>query len=87
MIDRPYYSTDAKRKAYFAGLEDGIVTAGGQAACKPLLVLDAHTMVVVTTARSLDNGRYLVRGLEAGKEYLLMARDTQRGYEDRKSVV
>ena len=66
---------------FFAGRDEGIVSAGGRPARKPIIVLDAITLQVVATAWSLDNGHYLVRNIEPDREYLLLARDTQRGYE------
>lgn len=79
MIDKPLISPHYS--AYFAGTEEGIVTAAGMPARKPITVLDAITLQVLATAWSLDNGHYLVRNIEAGRKCIIMARDTQRGYE------
>lgn len=79
MIDKPYISPHYQ--GFFAGRDEGIVSAGGKAARKPIVVLDALTITVVSVCWSLDNGHYLVRSIEPDREYLLLARDTQRGYE------
>ena len=79
MIDKPYINPHYQ--GFFAGRDEGIVSSGGKAARKPVAVLDVITLQVVMTAWSLDNGHYLVRGLDPNREYLLIARDTQRGYE------
>lgn len=79
MIDKSYIRP--RYLAYFAGRDEGIVTAGGQPSRKPIFVLDAKTLEFVASVWSLDNGHYLVRNIEPDREYLLIARDTQRGYE------
>lgn len=79
MIDRPYIHPHYQ--GFFAGRDEGIVSAGSKPARKPVIVLDALTLQVVATAWSLDNGHYLVRNIEPDREYLLLARDSQRGYE------
>lgn len=79
MIDTPYISPH--HQGFFAGRDEGIVSAGGQPARKPIVVFDAITLQLVATAWSLPSGHYLVRNIEPGRKYLLMARDTRRGYE------
>lgn len=79
MIDQPYIHPHYP--GFFAGRDEGIVSAGGQPAKKPIVVLDAVTLQIAATAWSLPSGHYLVRNIDPSRKYLLMARDTQRGYE------
>ena len=79
MLETVYY--DTVYKGYFAGQDDGIVTAGGKPARRQVVCLDAVTLQIVALCWSLDSGHYLVRGLDPARRYLLLAREYQRGYE------
>lgn len=66
---------------YIAGGGDGIVSVGGVPSSRKIYVLDAKTLAVVKTAVSLDNGQYLITGLDPNRRYLVMARDYKGEYE------
>ncbi|PIE82475.1 MAG: hypothetical protein CSA10_00580 [Cardiobacteriales bacterium] len=70
-----------EKTGYFAGCEDGIVTAGGEPASRQVDVLDPLTYQHIKRAVSADNGHYLLMGLDPNREYLLIARDCLRQYE------
>lgn len=69
------------RTGYIAGSGDGIVTIAGEPAARTIYVLDAVNLAVLRTTTSWADGRYLIRGLDPGKEYILFARDHHRDYE------
>lgn len=79
MIDQPYITPHYP--GFFAGRDEGIVSAGGKAARKPVVVMDAVTLYVLASGWSLPSGHYLLRNIPPGRACLLIARDTQRGYE------
>ena len=74
-LSRPVYS------GYIAGSGDGIVTVRGKPASRMIWLLDAKTMLVERVGISLNQGRYLFKGLDTSKEYLLIARDFKREFE------
>lgn len=67
--------------AYIAGLDSGIVTVAGKPASRDIVALDALTLAVVLRTASLENGNYILMGLESNKLYLVMARDYKKEYE------
>lgn len=60
---------------YVSGIENGIVSVGGVPASRKIAVLDVTTLAWLQTATSLQNGHYLIMGLDPNKRYLLMCRD------------
>lgn len=68
-------------QGYIAGGGDGLVSVGNKPASRNIYVLDNKTLAIVKTAVSLDNGHYLIAGLDPTKRYLVMARDYQGEYE------
>lgn len=70
-----------KHKGYIAGTGDGLVSVGGVPASRKVYVLDAKTLAIIKTAVSLDNGHYLIAGLDPNRKYLIMARDYKNEYE------
>lgn len=66
---------------YIAGTADGIVTVGGKLASREILVLNADDLTLSQRTVSLNNGHYLIAGLNPDKHYLVMCRDHERQYE------
>lgn len=66
---------------YIAGTADGIVSVAGQSASRMIYVFDVVTLTWLQTAKSLDNGHYLIMGLDPNKHYLIMCRDHEQQYE------
>ena len=66
---------------YIAGTADGIVTANGVAAQRDVILFNAQDLGVVQRSQSLSNGHYLLNGLDATKQYVVMARDYNKEYE------
>lgn len=64
---------------YIAGTGDGIVTVNGQPASRPIYLYEVGPGVslikLVTRQVSLNSGRYLFRGLDPSRRYLIMCRD------------
>lgn len=67
--------------AYIAGTQDGIVTVGGQPARRDIIVFNADSLAVIVRSHSLENGHYLITGLDPNKRYLLLCRDYKGEYE------
>lgn len=65
----------AHEKPYIAGSGDGIVTVGGVPSQRQVHLLDAVSLQKLRTTVSLKNGHYLFSGLDATKQYIVMARD------------
>ena len=66
---------------YIAGTADGVVTVNGVVAKRDIVVLDAVDLSVLQRNQSLSNGHYLLNGLDATKQYMVMARDYNKEYE------
>lgn len=66
---------------YIAGTAEGIVTVNGKPATRDIIVLNAQDLSVVQRSQSLQNGHYLLNGLDPTQKYLVMARDYNREYE------
>ena len=66
---------------YIAGTADGIVTVDGKPASREILVLNADDLTLSQRTASLNNGHYLIAGLDPDKRYLVMCRDHERQYE------
>lgn len=66
---------------YIAGTADGTVTVGGKPASREILVLNADDLTLSQRTASLNNGHYLIAGLNPDKRYLVMCRDHERQYE------
>lgn len=66
---------------YIAGAAEGIVTVNGKPATRDIIVLNAQDLSVVQRSQSLQNGHYLLNGLDPAQKYLVMARDYNREYE------
>lgn len=66
---------------YIAGTNDGIVTVMGKPSARKIWLLDANSMAVLNTGISLDNGHYILMGLDPNKEYVVMARDQKKEFE------
>lgn len=66
---------------YIAGSGDGIVTVQGKPSARHIYLLDAITMQLLRRNQSLPNGRYIFKGLNPAKEYLVMVRDYKRELE------
>lgn len=60
---------------YVSGIENGIVTVGGQPASRKIVVLDIVSLAKLQTVTSTEQGNYLIMGLDPNKRYLLMCRD------------
>lgn len=70
-----------QHQGYIAGTADGIVTVSSKPTSRMIYVFDAQTLNWIKTAKSLDNGHYLIMGLDPNKHYLIMCRDYNRDYE------
>ena len=70
---------------YVAGTADGIVTVNGQPASRPIYLYEVGNgislMTLVARQASLANGHYIFIGLDPNKQYLIMARDSNKEYE------
>lgn len=66
---------------YIAGSGDGILTIKGSPASRGIWLLNARSMAVEQVITSMKSGRYLFRGLDKNKEYLVLARDYKREFE------
>lgn len=66
---------------YIGGTGDGIVTIAGQAASRPIYLLNVDDLQPSHFCVSLSNGHYLFMGLDPSKEYVVFARDHMRNYE------
>lgn len=66
---------------YVAGTGAGIASIDGQGIAAPVIAFDCISLQVAQSAWSLDNGHYLLRGLNPEREYLILARDPSRNYE------
>lgn len=66
---------------YIAGTADGIVTVNSVAAKRDIILFDAKDLSIVQHSQSFANGHYLLNGLDATKQYLIMARDYNKEYE------
>lgn len=70
-----------RANGYIAGSGDGIVTVNGRSSARYIYILDAENMQFIQRVLSLSNGHYIVRALDATKQYIVMARDYKREYE------
>ncbi len=70
-----------EKVGYIAGTADGIVMVGGKPASREILVLNADDLALSQRTVSLNNGHYLIAGLDPNKRYLVMCRDHERQYE------
>jgi len=66
---------------YIAGSGNGIVTVNGVPASRQIFLFDANNMDLLHRTASLSNGHYIFNGLDATKQYLVMARDHNKEYE------
>lgn len=80
-IARTYTPISLTHSGYIAGSGDGIVTVQGRPASRKIWLLNAKTMAAEQVVTSLKNGHYMFLGLDATKEYLVMARDYKREFE------
>lgn len=96
MFIKPIYSNfpdnsgrENAGKGYFAGLAEGVLTAGGERASREIRLFKIHPQntanhqvfeQVAITKSNLD-GRYLFYGINENAKYLIMARDNKGDYE------
>lgn len=70
---------------YIAGSGDGIVTIQSKPKSRPIFLYESkggtRPPKLLAQQASLANGRYLFRGLDVNKKYLVMARDHKEQYE------
>lgn len=78
---KTYASLPLSYSGYIAGSGDGIVTVAGKPAERKIYLIDANSMVTEQLVISLNNGHFLIKGLNPSKEYLVMARDFKREFE------
>lgn len=81
VLAKTYTPLSLPHSGYIAGSGDGIVTVAGKPSARKIWLLDANTMAVEQVVTSLKNGHYLLLGLNATKEYLVMARDYKKEFE------
>lgn len=68
-------------QGYIAGSQDGIVTVYGKPSAIWIYLFDAISLEFVRQTMSLNNGHYIIMGLDPTKQYLLVARDHNKKYE------
>lgn len=78
LLDIQYIPT---HRGYFAGTQDGIVTAGGKPAHGNIHIFDANSLLHIAGTRSLANGHYLIPYLDPARAYLILARHPLRHYD------
>lgn len=64
-----------------AGTNAGIVTKGGTPSSETVALFDAESLTLLKKAKSNSDGHYLFWALNENKQYLVMVRDEQKGYE------
>lgn len=64
-----------EHSGYIAGSGDGIVTVRGVPSSRRLWLLNAKTMLVEQTNISLNNGHYMLLGLNPLQKYIVIVRD------------
>lgn len=74
-------SLSLDHSGYIAGIGDGIVTVQGKPSARHIYLLDAITMQLLRRNQSLPTGRYIFKGLNPAKEYLVMVRDYKKELE------
>ena len=77
----PVYVLINVPQPYIAGSGDGIVTVNGVPSSLHVHLLDAMTFEYLRHTVSLPNGHYIFNGLDATKQYIVMARDHNKEYE------
>ncbi len=77
-----YFTGTNAGNGYFAGESDGIVTVGDNEipSSRQIHCFDARTLVLIKSAWSLPNGRFLFTELSTEHEYLLVGRDYMKQY-------
>lgn len=68
-------------EGYIAGSGDGILTVQGVPSERDIYLLDAGTMFMLKSTKSSPSGHYMFSGLDASREYIVMARDSIREFE------
>lgn len=77
-----WYSASAPvLSGYIAGTGEGIASMATKPAPCLIYLLDTESFALLHTGFALDNGHYLIRGLDPDKRYLLLARDPKGNYE------
>lgn len=67
--------------AYIGGSGNGILTVLGKPASKPIYLMDAGNMALISQTRSMSNGHWFFLKLTPDKEYIIIARDDKKEYE------
>lgn len=83
-----YYRYQDYVSPYIAGSGDGIVTAGGSPAPKPIFIYEVKHAALgsippkyVCTQMSLQDGHFLFLDLDASKKYMLVCKDDAGNYQ------
>ena len=74
---------------YFAGLAQGVLTAGGERASREIRLFKIHfsntanhqSFEQIAITKSNEDGHYLFWGIDETAKYLIMARDNKGDYE------
>ena len=74
---------------YFAGLAQGVLTAGGERASREIRLFKIHNQNIgthffleqIAITKSNTDGHYLFWGIDETAKYLIMARDNKGDYE------
>ncbi len=74
-------SGDLRGSGYIAGTGTGLLKVGGVVAQRPIYCLHATDLTIVCVCESHPNGHWLVPFLDPAREYLIVARDTDKNYE------
>lgn len=75
VLAKTYTSLSLQHSGYIAGSGDGIVTVQGKPASRKIWLLDAATLALERVVISLDNGHYILLGLNPNKKYMIIVRD------------
>ncbi len=67
--------------AYIAGTDNGILTVAGKPAARAVYLLNSITLAVLQVCKSTPSGHYIFAGLDASKDYLVIARDYKKEFE------
>lgn len=67
--------------AYIAGTDKGILTVAGKPAARAVYLLNSITLAVLQVCKSTSSGHYIFAGLDASKDYLVIARDYKKEFE------
>lgn len=81
VLAKAYTTLSLAHSGYIAGSADGIVTVAGKPSARKIWLLNAQSLAVEQVVISLKNGHYIFAGLDATKEYLVLARDYKKEFE------